>query len=94
MAVEGRSLSMDLLLDGRWTSVEASDSDGVMVGAMLDAIDMVREWSPPLDEAMLTVLVCTPGALGYPPPFMEGKPFADGASEGARRFGMMRPLIV
>ena len=67
VAVAGRSLSMDLLRDGRGTRVEASDSDGVIVGAILEAIDIDLEWSPPaVEEAMLVVLVWVPGALGKP----------------------------
>ena len=41
VAVGGRSLSIDLLLVGRCASVDASDSEGVMVGAMVEAIDIV-----------------------------------------------------
>jgi len=34
---------------------------------MLDAIDMVLEWlGPAVDDDMLVVRVCEPGALGYP----------------------------
>jgi hypothetical protein len=66
LAVGGRSLSIDLLLDGLWTSVPASDSEGEMVGAMLgamlEAMDIVLVWSLLIvDEAMLVVLVCDPG---------------------------------
>jgi hypothetical protein len=69
VAVGGRSLSIDLLREFREvTAVTASDSEGVIVGATVEAIDMLREWSPPAaEEAMLMVLVCAPGACGYPP---------------------------
>jgi hypothetical protein len=37
--------------------VAESDSDGLIVGATVDAIDMVLLLSFPFDEAMLAVLV-------------------------------------
>lgn len=59
-------LSIDLLTDGRCDIVVAVDSpSGVLIdGAMVEAIDMVRALSWPLivDEAMLAVRVCAPGA--------------------------------
>lgn len=68
VAVGGRSLSTDLLLDGRWTSVEESASEAAIVGAIVDAIDIVLEWSAALlEEAKLVDRVWVPGAVGYPP---------------------------
>jgi hypothetical protein len=68
LAVAGRSLSIDLLRDGRPTSVAASDSEpvivGAMLGAMLEAIDIVLTCSwLVVDEAMLVVLVWVPGIV-------------------------------
>jgi hypothetical protein len=60
VAVVGRSLSIDLLLPGRWTSVPESDSDGAIVEAIdiIEAIEKVLEWSAPLvEEAILAVRV-------------------------------------
>jgi hypothetical protein len=70
VAVGGRSLSIDRLLPGLVaTIVPASDSEGVIVGAMVEAMDMVLLGSlPPLDD-MLVVLVFEPGAGMYPPLF-------------------------
>lgn len=95
MAVGGRSLSIDLLLDCREaTTVPASDSEGVMVGAIVEAIDIVLECSPPpVEDAMLMALVCAPGACGYPP-LGVAYPFVAGNSAGARLLGITRPLIV
>jgi hypothetical protein len=67
VAVIGRSLSIDLLLEGLEATIElASDSDGTMVGAIVDAIDIDLAWSLPavVEDAMLVVLVCEPGAGG------------------------------
>ena len=65
VAVGGRSLSTDLLLEGRLTSVELSDSEGVIVEAVVEAIDMLLACSGnPVDEAILVVRVCVPGAVG------------------------------
>lgn len=58
MPVGGRSPSIDLLIEGLCVRV-ASLSEGVIVGATVDAIDIVL-WlfgSPVIEEAMLIVLV-------------------------------------
>lgn len=70
-----------------------SDSEGVIVGAMVEAIDIVLWWSgPAVEDVMLVVLVWAPGCCGYWP--FGVKPFGVGISAGARRFGMTRPLMV
>lgn len=64
VAVVGRSLSMDLLLPGLWTSVPASDSDGAIVEAVdiIEAMEKVLPWSTVLlVDVMVAVRVCVPG---------------------------------
>lgn len=67
MAVAGLSLSTDRATDGRCTKVlESVLSLAAMDGAIVDAIDMVLSLLPLVEEAMLVVLVCEPGAGVYP----------------------------
>lgn len=64
MAVGGRSPEpvTELLMEGRWTRVWVSvRSVAATDGAIVEAIDRVLLLSPPLEDAMLVVLVCTPG---------------------------------
>lgn len=70
MAVGGRSVEPPLiewLTDGRWTSVWVSDlSVAATDGAIVEAMDMVLPLSPPVEEAILAVLVWEPGAAANP----------------------------
>ncbi len=64
LAVGGRSPLVELVIEVRWcTRVCASAlSVAAIEGAtIVEAIDMDRPLSLPIDEAMLVVLVCDPG---------------------------------
>lgn len=62
LAVGGRSLPTEGLTDGRCTSVLVSVlSEEARDGAIVDAMDIVRLLSLPVEDAMLVALVWAPG---------------------------------
>jgi hypothetical protein len=102
LAVGGRS-PLEELTDDRCTNVcESVLSVAAIEGAIVEAIDMVLLSLPPVDDAMLVVLVWVPGAEpdGYwtfgPawPAAIEGYSPGDVGPPGGLRFGITLPLIV